>query len=167
MCSPGTMRAGQKASCSFSLKKLSGFLFSTRRPTGCRGNKSSGQILVTSCRRKQQGEISQPDVIIWCREGLLRCSAGLGVCTGQVATASPQKVPLAPPICWCQTPGTKCMQCSCTAGVDPHQRVKVELVLVLDLHCLDAQLPLRVVPSANCLIQVLQQQGRRQSLVHC
>lgn len=48
ICSPGTTSAGQKASCSFSLKKLSGFLLSTMRPTGCRGNTSSGHTLVTS-----------------------------------------------------------------------------------------------------------------------
>ena len=68
------MRAGQNASCSFSLKKLSGFLFSTMRPTGCRGNKSSGQILVTSCRHRQQ--VVQKNGVIIC-EGLLRGSAGL------------------------------------------------------------------------------------------
>ena len=49
---PGTTRAGQKASCSFSVKKLSGFLLSTMRPTGCRGNSCSGQILVTSSGSK-------------------------------------------------------------------------------------------------------------------
>eukprot|EP01018_Ginkgo_biloba_P003121 Gb_30779 [translate_table: standard] len=42
------MAPGLNANISFSLKKLSMFLFKTIRPTGCKGNKSSGQIFVVS-----------------------------------------------------------------------------------------------------------------------
>jgi hypothetical protein len=51
-------------SISFSLKKLSGFLFSTMRPTGCSGNRSSGQIFVTSSGSKSKLS-SAAGSIVW------------------------------------------------------------------------------------------------------
>jgi hypothetical protein len=46
------MMAGQKATCSFSAKKLSGLRFRTMRPMGCMGKMFSGQVLVTSSGSK-------------------------------------------------------------------------------------------------------------------
>src|SRR6185369_11678638 len=44
--------ATQNATCSVSAKKLSGFRFSTNRPTGTIGTSSSGTILVASSTSK-------------------------------------------------------------------------------------------------------------------
>ncbi len=46
------------------MKKLSGFLFSTMRPTGCSGNRSSGQIFVTSSGSKSKLS-SAAGSIVW------------------------------------------------------------------------------------------------------
>ena len=130
--------AGQKATCSLSLKKLSGLRFSTMRPTGCSGNTSSGHVLVTSKGSKSnldRGEGRRGRDIDWPASHLYVLSA-----QDQGRT---------------ERHGSR-------AG---HHRWAMSLqadslVLVRRVHDLNAERPLGVIPGGNRIVQILRVEGR-------